>query len=285
MSLNEFPPTGPEKPILPQDEPYTVPTPANAEKPASGSGDGAKKGCLFGMGCFSCGALGCLGIIILMVLLGVGGWNWVINNIFSETPLEFTAVEMTAQEEQALKNKITDFQKELETNSDGIAILKLTPKEVNYEMQKSANKQDVYLNVEIVDEDKLSAKMSVPLENASASAKGGKKYFINLSFRGKMKIEDYDIKADLDNMKIGKLDISDKKQLEGASESFQKELQSNENYRKLPAKIKSFEVKDGMLIFEIKKKAGEGTVSEPTGTETDKVDDSSTSTPDADATE
>ncbi len=283
MSLQDFPPAGADSPILPNEEPFKVPTPVNAEKPSSGSGDGAKKGCLFGMGCFSCGALGCLGLIVLSVLLMVAGWNWIVTNIFSETPLDFPVIEMTAQEEDAYKSKITEFQKKLETSSDGIATLSLTPKEVNYEMQKSASKENLYLNIEIVDEDKLSAKMSVPMEYSNK--KSGKKMFLNISFKGKMKIEDYDIKADLERMKIGKLDISDKNQLEGASDSFQKELQSNENYRKLPAKIKKFEVKDGLLIFEIKKKAKEETVSEPKDSETEKVDDSSTSKPDEEKSE
>lgn len=283
MSLNEFPPPGSENPILPKDEPFTVPTPANAEKPASGSTDSAKKGCLFGMGCFSCGALGCLGIIVLSVLLGVAGWNWFLTNILSETPLDFPAIEMSAQEESDYKTKIAEFQKRLETSSDGIATLTLTPKEVNYEMQKSASKDNLYLNIEIVDEDKLSAKISAPME--FSEKKGGKKMFINIGFKGKMKIEDYDIKTDLERMKIGKLDFSDKSQLEGASDKFKEEIQSNEHYRKLPVKIKNFEVKDGLLVFEIKKKAKEETVSEPKDSETESVDNSSTSKPDEDKTE
>ena len=283
MSQQEFPPAGSDNNILPKDEPFTVPTPVNAEKPASGSGDGAKKGCLFGMGCFSCGALGCLGIIVLMVLLGVGGYNWIMANIFSESPLDFPAVEVTAQEENAYKTKLAQFQKELESSSEGTATISLTPKEVNYLMQKSASKENLYLNLEIYDEDKLSLKASVPMENVNN--KSGKKLFLNISFKGKVKIEDYDIMTQLDRMKIGKLDISDKNQLVGASDQIKEEVQSNEHYRKLPVKIKNFEVKDGKLIFEVKKKAKEDSISEPKDKEEGSVDDSTTSKPDADKTE
>lgn len=261
MSLNEFPPAGPDNHILPEDEPYAVPTPASPEKPAPGSDSGAKKGCLFGMGCFSCGALGCLGIVVLLALMGVAGWNWFVTNILSDSPLDFPAIEMTAKEEEEYKAKLADFQKQLESNTDKTATISLTPKELNYEIQKSASKENLYLNLEAIDEDKLAVKMSVPLEFPD------KKKFMNLSFKGKMKVDDYDIKAVLDRMKIGKLDISDKHQLEGASDSFSRELQTNENFRKLPVKIKNFEVKDGLLIFEVKKKTDEVKISEPTDTE------------------
>ena len=251
MPERGLPPTNEGNSVLPNDEPYKVPTPSTpGGSPPPVKDDGAKKSCLFGMSCIGCGALGCLGLIILMVVSAFGIFNWAMDNFFSDKPLDIPVVTLTDKENKELMAKTEQFRQKLDNKEEGISSIVFTPREINYLFQKESKGEDVMAYLDILKDEKLSAKMSIPLE----MKKNQKKIFMNISFKGKIEIEDYDLKVQFDRLKFGKLDITGKKQLESASDSFKRELLSNEKYRTLPVKLKEFKIEDGKFFITVKKK-------------------------------
>lgn len=222
----------------------TQPTPAGEDKP-----DSQKKGCLFGLGCAGIFMLGCLGAIVLTVIIFLGISYWFTNNIVSDKPLNIPEVYITEKEREHLDDKLTRLRTAIDNRTGETVHLKLNQKELSYLLQKSDKKGQARAHVLISSDDKLTFLFSAPFTKKES-------YFLNLSGKGKFEISNGDMLIELDRLKIGKFKFPRGEFLKSFSEGLSDSIPSSDQYQALPFIVKEMKVKDEIIDLKIKVKKG-----------------------------
>ncbi len=217
-----------------------------SEKNSSSEG---KKGCLWGMGCFGCGILGCLGVIVAIILLFVGTTIWFKNNLLSETPLEIPRVYLAETEIKNLNKKLTDFRESIKSGESEEVSLQLTPKELNYLLQRNSKRGGAYISVD--DKDNISFIATIP---AGSTTQEGNTLYFNVKGKGRIAFEDEQPDIMLEKLSIGKLNITNKSFLRGFGEGFAEDFSKSEEYKSLPFVLKDLKVEKGIFYIRVKVK-------------------------------
>ena len=219
-----------------EDSPYTSP---RAEDTAGEKGK--KKGWMFGLGCVGCGLVGCLGSVVLLVVLFFGGIFWLTNNMLSKTPLEMPAAYLSEAKVTRLKQKMAEFDQKLNAEDPKKIELTLNEEEVNYLFQKDTEKSETRMHVDFKKDGVVDFKLSVPGSKTENNA-GKTKLYLNITGEGKLKVDDGDYQADFTRLTIGKLKVPSGDFLKGFSQGMSKEIKTNETYKKMKYRIIKLEI-------------------------------------------
>jgi len=146
------------------DTPPSLENPNQVNQPPVDSGGGGGK-CAAGCG------IGCLIVMILCVVLGIGGYFWAkgkleerVELFTSDTPVEIVAPEASQEQVDAVLTKFDEFAAAMETG-EGSKPLALYGEELNILLHNHENFEDFagMASVEIED-DLLRAQVSIDLE-------------------------------------------------------------------------------------------------------------------------
>jgi hypothetical protein len=207
------------------------------------------KGWLFGLGCVGCGIAGCLGSVLLVVLLFGGGIFWMMNNIFSQSPLDVPPVTITSAGEAALEGRLEKFQKELNRSPGKDVPISFTIEELNYQFQKTSEKTRLKMHLEDLGNDRIKFILSAPMNQEQQSA-----LFLNMSGEGKVSAANGKFDAQFDKLTIGKINIPEGEFMKGFSQGIAESVEKEEVYQKLPYKIQELKIKDGKIFLKFQMK-------------------------------
>lgn len=215
----------------------------------------AKKGCLFGMGCAGCGMLGCLGVIILSVILLIAGVSWVKDNFISGSPLDIPSVYLTADEEEKLMEKVDHIRNTSHEEADDEITLELTADEINYFVQKRGDKAfNIY--VEVLENDSVNAKISSHINDDQ---------YVNITGNAFLDIRDSQFMIKINSLTVGNYTFQNPKELQAVSQALNSNIPETHGYLSLSYIIKNLRVENGVFYMHLKRNK--------TSTATDAVDD------------
>lgn len=248
--------------------PPGVETPSNpyggsAPEETQKSENGSKKTCLFGMSCVGCGALGCLGVIILFIGLFVAGVSWINNKLLADKPADLPPIYLNEKEEKLVEGKMAAFRTRL-NKSGKTATVSLSPKELNYWLQKNSDKNNASINLSPQDDGSIGFMLSGKVEGQEGPPK-----YVNITGKGRIEIVDEFLKVNLDKMQLGKQDISNKDILKGISRNFTGHLGNYAEYKQLPIRIINFKFEDGKFSITMKPRDHAGTLPSEESTPSD----------------
>lgn len=213
---------------------------------------------MFGLSCVGCGIVGCLGSIVLAVLLVIGGFWWVTNTFLSKEPIKAPPVNLSKAQAKELDRKLEEFRAKIKENPDKPVSLTLTDDQINYYFQEKTKNKNVRMYVKALKNDKLEFKISVPITPEQNSP-----YYMNITGKGKIKVVDGRFASKFDSFKIGKFKPPIQQDFD---ESMNRELDSNQYYRRVKYRLKSLKVEDGKLHMQIVSRSAAPQPPETTGT-------------------
>ncbi len=246
------------KPASPVNNEPSSPSP-RAQDMENSKGKQGKKGWMFGLGCAGCGLVGCLGSVVLLVVIIFGGIFWLSNNLLSSTPLDMPPAYLSEDQAEKLEEKMNRFDSKLK-ESDGEKVeLTLTAEEFNYIFQKGSEESDTRMHVDFREDGSVKFMMSVPSEGAKQASEAGRMY-LNIVGEGKISAKQGEFQTDFTQLSIGKLNVPGGEFLTGFSQGLAKEIDTNEVYQKLDFRVIDLEIDQEQIYLSVEKRKGTATV-------------------------
>jgi hypothetical protein len=205
-----------------------------------------KKGLITGLGCVGCGLIGCIGIVIMLLLGTFGSFIYIVNNVFSDKPLEMPSAYLEPAEETLLIEKLAKLEQELENNPGEPTSISLTAKEINFIFQDSANKGNVRMNISLDSDDKITFSLSTPFGDR-------KDRYFNANGKGSVTVVNGVFNLKMDKLSIGKFNLRSGNFLDGFAKGFSEEITSSPGYQQQPYRIINLNTDNGLLNIELKK--------------------------------
>ncbi|MFP4498205.1 MAG: hypothetical protein ACLFQV_08335 [Vulcanimicrobiota bacterium] len=210
-----------------------------------------KSGLGAGLSCLGCGALGCVGIFVLSIILMILAGNWMKNNLVAEESMEIPDVYVSSTEKEQINEKLERFKAELKENKNKVVTLNLTPKEMNYILQKDMKVDDPVMYISVAEDGLTTFLFSIPFVAEGETLTSSQ--FVNASGSGFFGVENGKFITNFKDLTIGKVKLPAGDFLEGFSEGFAEEITTSEEYKNQPYRIENMNVTNENIKLEIKR--------------------------------
>jgi hypothetical protein len=249
----------PMKPTFPGDEldPYQSPKTPGEKKP---------RGCFF-YGCI----ISLFAFVVLAIGIGLGAWylvskgNEYINQYTDTAPLPIPAVEMPAEEREALTKKVEEFKTEVDEKT-AVEPLVLTSDQINALMDERPElKGRMHVDLE---GDTIKGTVSIPFEKNAGPFKLKGRY-LNAKGTFTASLVDGAIDVRVKEAEVRGMPIPPQFMSELSKQNLAKDVKLDEEARRTIARFERIEVKDGKLYIIPAKPSAEPAEDDATKVEAD----------------
>ncbi len=203
----------------------------------------------------SCLLYGCLfaflGVVVLLVLAGVGGYWFVKNQVAlytSETPADIPVVEVSEEEVTEIEERVDAFTKTIEEGKEPEDLV-LTAREINAMISKDENlRGKAYV---AIDEGQVTGQLSIPADKFP----GGAGRYFNASATFNVAFENETLTVTLSAATVNGKDVPDQFIEAMSRENLAKDLHNDPKIAETLSKFESVKVEDDKIILKPRRAA------------------------------
>lgn len=217
-----------------------------------------RRGCFF-YGCLIASILAVIGLILAAVIAYVG-WNFYIGKLNEYTgtaPIPIPKVEVSEDAKKTLDERVAAFKKALD--EEEAAEIVLSADDINALLSENETFKDrIYVSI---DNDKISAKVSIPLEQTGLPGTAGR--YFNGNATAKIELKDGNLIVYIQELEANGKTLPPEVKTQLAGENIAKNFTNNPDTSKQIARFKSIEVEDGKVIIKSKGKKPDSAETKP----------------------